>query len=384
VYRQQILYEFLASAFPANVGAQDREKINGNWLRMIPALPESTIALETSMLAVSTAKLGRLNDNQVLIHESLRLYVQGLWELQKALWDPKLMHNNETLAACMALIVYEVVECPDKTLDGWVSHMRGCAKMFELKGPGAYDSDFGHQLFLSFRVIEVFPSFPFMPWHSNFISQIQQALAERRNTFLASPDWMSLPFKNRPKSTFQQLLDSVVKVPNIIADGYQMLQAPLEGTASLDPSAMVLFILGLVDRCWKVDAQLSEFYATLEKETLGPVYWPELSNDFDVVDTEAQLGKVFPVAFKFLDMRMAHICLIYCMSSLGHFISFLVEPFVLKLKCLSGFQSNSTFAIFSSDQTLILQFEQGPRIASCGLEWHTHINFFSAYPQRQL
>ena len=106
-------------------------------------------------MAVSTAKLGRLYGDTVLLHESLKFYVQGLWQLQKALWDPHLMHQNETIAACMALILYEVVECPDKTLDGWASHMRGCAKMVELRGPEAYNSDFGHQLFLSFRVIEV-------------------------------------------------------------------------------------------------------------------------------------------------------------------------------------------------------------------------------------
>ena len=112
---------------------------------------------------------------------------------------------------------------------------------------------------------------------------------------------------------FQQLLDLVVKVPNIIADGYRMLQAPIEGTAPLDASVMLPFILELVDRCWKVDSQLQGFYATLEKETLGPVYWPELSTEIEGVDTEIELGNVFPVAFKFLDMRMAHTCLIYCM-----------------------------------------------------------------------
>ena len=157
-YRKQILNEYLTSSLPVTVGALHRENNSGNWLRMIPSLPEFTSALEASMMAVSTAKLSRLDNNQVLLRESLKFYVQGLWELQKALWDPDLMHKNETLAACMALIMYEVIECPDKKLDGWVSHTKGCAKMFELKGPKAYDSDFGHQLFLSFRVLEVFQS----------------------------------------------------------------------------------------------------------------------------------------------------------------------------------------------------------------------------------
>ena len=122
---------------------------------MIPSVPELTEALEASIMAVSIAKLGRLNDDSVLIRESLKFYVQGLWELQKALWDSKLMYQNETLAACMTLITYEVVECPDKSIDGFVSHLKGCAKIFESKGPKSYDSDFGHQLFLSFRLIEV-------------------------------------------------------------------------------------------------------------------------------------------------------------------------------------------------------------------------------------
>jgi hypothetical protein len=155
------LNQYLASAIPVTWGALYKEQNTGNWLRMISALPELTNALEASMMAVSTAKLGRLEDNQVLLRESLKFYVQGLWELQKALWDPNLMHKNETLAACMALIMYEVIECPDEKLDGFFSHMKGCAKMFELKGPTAYHSDFGHQLFLSFRVGEVFRSFTF-------------------------------------------------------------------------------------------------------------------------------------------------------------------------------------------------------------------------------
>ena len=122
---------------------------------MLPTLPNFTNALEASILAVSTAKLGRLTHNPALIQESLKFYVQGLWELQKALWDSTLMEREETLAACMAMITYEVAECPNSTVDAWASHMKGCAKMFELRGPSAYGSEFSYLLFLSFRVIEV-------------------------------------------------------------------------------------------------------------------------------------------------------------------------------------------------------------------------------------
>lgn len=131
------------------------ERHSGNWFAMIPHLPDITVALETSILAFCIARLGRLRDDRSLVHESLKFYSQGLFELQKALWDPKLMHRDETVAACMALVFYEATECPSESIAGWQSHMRGCVKMFELKGADAYRSEFGHQIFLSFRIMEV-------------------------------------------------------------------------------------------------------------------------------------------------------------------------------------------------------------------------------------
>jgi hypothetical protein len=118
-------------------------------------LPDYTKALEASILGIATAKLGRVSENEVLIHESLKIYVNELRGLQKALWDPKLMYKDDILATCMALIMYEVAECPDKTFMAWATHMKGCAKMFELMGPDVYGSNFAHKLFLYFRVIGV-------------------------------------------------------------------------------------------------------------------------------------------------------------------------------------------------------------------------------------
>lgn len=154
---------------------------NRSRLKSLPMLPDYTKALEASILAIATAKLGRVSGNEVLIHESLKFYVNGLWELQKALWDPKLMYKDDTLAACMALITYEVAECRDKTFMAWATHMKGCAKMFELRGPDTYGSDFAHELFLSFRVIEVGP-FLLGPRLNNVSNPISQDPASCRAT----------------------------------------------------------------------------------------------------------------------------------------------------------------------------------------------------------
>ncbi|KAK0118358.1 hypothetical protein ONS95_012646 [Cadophora gregata] len=150
VYRSQILSEFLT-----NYPQSPSEPRAGSWLALLPSHPTYTTALEASILAVCTAKLGRTHNDQALVKESLKFYVQGLWELQRALWDEKLMYRDETVAACMCLLIYEVAECPDQSIKGWVGHLKGCARLFQLRGPKMYRSEMAHRLFLTFRQIEV-------------------------------------------------------------------------------------------------------------------------------------------------------------------------------------------------------------------------------------
>lgn len=153
VFRQQLLSEFLSNYLPGSARAIPRRPTDeeDNWLLMLADLPTFTKALETSILAVCTAKLGRLQNIPILVKESNRLYGQGLWELQKALWDPRLMYKDETLAACMALSMYEIIECPAENQYGWLSHSGGCSRLVRLRGPEAHHTALGHNLFRSCR-----------------------------------------------------------------------------------------------------------------------------------------------------------------------------------------------------------------------------------------
>ena len=160
VYREQIISEFLYSFTPAPTGLLKElpSKSGGtarSWFTLLPSHPNFTTALEATVLAVCTSRLGRLNKDPALVHESLKFYIQGLWELQKALYTPDLMYKEETAASCMALAYYEVLECPDQTTKAWLKHIHGCSKLFEMRGPKAYSTKFGHELFLAFRQIEV-------------------------------------------------------------------------------------------------------------------------------------------------------------------------------------------------------------------------------------
>jgi hypothetical protein len=156
-FRQQLLSEFIYSYMPDStiVPLRPTRKDKGSWLVLVAELPELTTALETSVLAMSTAKLGRMNNDPGLVKASLKSYVQGLWELQKALWDPSLMYRDETLAACMALWMYEVMECPAGSVSGWISHFDGCQRLVQLRGAKAHSSVLGHQVFLAFRTTAV-------------------------------------------------------------------------------------------------------------------------------------------------------------------------------------------------------------------------------------
>lgn len=158
LYRQQLLSEFLSlppSKISQITGRESPQHPVASWLTVLPTLCDVTPALETSLMALCTATLGRAKSNQALVHESLKFYTRGLWELQRALWDPDLMYTDDTLATCMTLVTFEVTECPDQGLSGWLKHMKGLSKLFELRGPKAYDSEFSHTLFSSFRLLEV-------------------------------------------------------------------------------------------------------------------------------------------------------------------------------------------------------------------------------------
>ena len=133
--RQQLLAAFLHSYIPEVFLIPHRPGTTAEtpWLVQITETNILTKALDTSLLALCTAQLGRLHDDPVLIETSLRSYTQSLREVQKALWDPSLMYHDETLAACLLLSMYEVLECPAKSTRGWTSHFDGCTRLVQLR-----------------------------------------------------------------------------------------------------------------------------------------------------------------------------------------------------------------------------------------------------------
>lgn len=126
-----------------------------SWTGIIPQIASPGQPLQSAALSLAVAKLGRDMSDDHITRQSLKLYVNGLHQVQAALFDTERMRSDETLAACMLLTMYEVIECPSKARSGYLSHQNGCGRLVQLRGPEAHQEGLGHSLFLHFRYMAV-------------------------------------------------------------------------------------------------------------------------------------------------------------------------------------------------------------------------------------
>jgi hypothetical protein len=303
-FREELLSEFIYSYLPGSslVPHQPFQKDKCSGSMLVAAVPEMTTALETTVLAMSTAKIGRLNDDPVLVEASLKSYVEGLWELQKALWDPRIMSRDETLAACMALGMFEVMECPAETLSGWISHFDGCQR---LRGPEAHSSALGHQVSLASRTTAASPfCLPAFQRHC----RAQAALSSCHATYLGDSDWTDteVPWKNPPRTPIGQLLHETAELSNLFVQAFEI--------KGLGSPSLLLAALKVVDRCWEIYVRLRRDVKGFEFEMdslAGPLRRAMFSTEANPTD-DAKLGKLFPVAFHFRNLMTAFIYMTYC------------------------------------------------------------------------
>ena len=161
----------------------------------------------------------------------------------------------------------------------------GCARLLQLRGPEAHQDGFAHTLFLAIRT-----------------PAILQALERHAPTFLTQDEWVTVPWKTQPRTLSDQLWDHLALAPGIFAT--------TDRTNSMTPVGVLTAVLNIIDICWKMDADLQDFYFALEASIPGPLYWPRLSTMSNAADDEVN-GRVFPVAFDFFNLRMAMTLMLY-------------------------------------------------------------------------
>ena len=153
---QQILGIYLTDHLPAEA-LDERCPIvkQRHWLLQIQESLILTSALESSVLAVCLAKLGRKYDDKALVREALSMYTRGLSQLRHALRNPRSRCHDETLATCLALMQFESTECPARSVESCMAHYQGAMNLLLLRSPEAYASGLAHCMYQQLRIAPV-------------------------------------------------------------------------------------------------------------------------------------------------------------------------------------------------------------------------------------
>lgn len=139
---------FLDVYFPKDLVA--RHDSNHIWLQQAAFLPKPNEALRLALRAVSLSRVGWCHNDDSLVVEGRATYTAALAAFQQALWTPELANRDETLAAGRVVTIYELFEATSFK-NGWNSHQKGLAALFQMRGPDSLTSPLGRSLLESFR-----------------------------------------------------------------------------------------------------------------------------------------------------------------------------------------------------------------------------------------
>lgn len=152
VFREKLFSLFIEYDFPAGDVVRFTFGERNDWMSHVINLPSLTPSLEHALLAVCMARLGRHAALPTLVHESLKLYTKGLLEIRRDISNTSEARGEQSLAACLALLLYEITECPGGTPDGYMAHYRGTMKLLQVRGAGAHTSGLAHSVFQILRM----------------------------------------------------------------------------------------------------------------------------------------------------------------------------------------------------------------------------------------
>ncbi|KAH8885990.1 hypothetical protein GQ53DRAFT_845123 [Thozetella sp. PMI_491] len=286
--RRQLLDLYLIEYLPDEIIASNKDH---NWLLQISSIETLTPALEAAMFAICGAQLGQKKSGGSvdISYRSLAFYNTGLRELQKAINHPFLLYHDQTLAACLAMTMYEFSECPGKVLGGYLSHYQGLMELLKQRGAEAHTTGLGHSVLREIRVHTVFRGF-----------QIRSA------SFLANKDWLDLPWALMPKDYHDQLIDIMLRLPKVMT---QLSVSPITS-----PRDIIGPTVKRVQACWQFDNELTDWLERVVASTAGPLFWPEPNRDIEKSSPSVDTNNLPPAPYNFPNFISAQTLLFYWIS----------------------------------------------------------------------
>ncbi|KAK9326069.1 hypothetical protein V1517DRAFT_283948 [Lipomyces orientalis] len=168
------------------------------WISSLPNfISSATPALAYAAKAVVVGHFSRVRPNRDLDLFGTQLYVQALrhqnLEVSQSIERPSL--NDDLISAGLLLGLYEIFYCT--TIESWGGLIKGCLDLFERRGPHAFKTGLSAVLFQSARTM--------------LTIYVLSGLAP---SFLAEPEWITVPFERLPqKPPHQKLNDILLCIP---------------------------------------------------------------------------------------------------------------------------------------------------------------------------
>ncbi|CAG8030455.1 unnamed protein product [Penicillium salamii] len=265
---------FISRCFPTHLLPTPQ-----SWIPLLGDLSSRVEALEISTAAIAASAIGHMFHHDYLIKQSLKYYTRGLNQLQRALRDPDIMREDGTLAACMALSLYEALECPNPGPEGYFNHCHGLVALVKARGQHMHSSSVGHRLFLGVRV----PGILF-------------ALNHQTSNILLESSWMEQPWTELPKTPHDRVTDCLARAPAIL----QRVQSLI----SMNPAQQMYSLRDIIGECWHIDEQMESIYNCMRLSKGDALYWPVPSRADHLMNTEGS-GNLFPIVFNFQNTQIA-------------------------------------------------------------------------------
>lgn len=281
---------------PVNgLGTTAKTGVDGNWIAQLQGGVIDSPALQTSVGAYAAAYLAHEKNDVALLHQSRQMYMRSLEHLRTALGKKRTRLSDETLAACLALSMYELAESPAAAADerdpsgkagGYTTHLMGAMVLMEMRGPDVNNSPLAHSLFLGLRRYMLLGS-----------------LMNHRDTFISHPQWKDRPWSVYPKNLLDVCLDFLFEMPAVL----RQWDAVVDET---DDTIVQKECDAIVKRCNELDAGLRDWYVQYEQSYSGTMY----NTAFCMLDSKfdsEEYGKVFPISYHYPVFTLAYVLITY-------------------------------------------------------------------------
>ncbi|EXJ61909.1 hypothetical protein A1O7_02340 [Cladophialophora yegresii CBS 114405] len=158
-----------------------------------------SVLLKQALLSLAYIRIGRLDDDQVLIIRGQQIYGNSLRLMQTALHDPNLAHSDDILVAARCMVLYESFESTSGDMAAWQNHILGISRIIHLRGVHRTCDPMSRSVLESIR-------------YNVMIVSLMRSTA----SFLGGSEWLTVPWAGVSKSLDQRLFDYGFTLANLM------------------------------------------------------------------------------------------------------------------------------------------------------------------------